>query len=415
MPVMPIPDDWDGVSWCCVPIDWPASAQWQAILLGFVTTPQTGRFWDERTGSIVAAQDIGREITARNLCLWGNNQMGCFESLVEELRAIRDVISVGMLANTCGCSGSFGADITPADPSTYTDNGANYPEPYSDRAAYLDAKCKIAELIRQRMISTLVLVRQLQPAGIAVAILAGILTAIIAFPVAYVATIAFAAAILDLTAISIGTFVLAIEEAIAYWEDTFDVCLIYDASSTTDAIDRIKDDIDAQAFTVDVLTKNAMKLLVTTDVLNWAFGPLPTTINPEALPVGDCSACTGPSDCGYNIVTGSGADYPGGVMDSAIDGSGFGTIQLEVTSDSCATQAVTLTLISISHPSITHINVQYVDALLGPVGNNYDVASLMAGITFNTVSWSNLGVDWFFARENAGGRSFQVDLTFAPV
>jgi len=66
MPQMPIPDDWDGVTWCCQVVEWPASQQWQAILVGFLSTPSRGRFWDGDTGIIVDVQEVGQQIIDRN-------------------------------------------------------------------------------------------------------------------------------------------------------------------------------------------------------------------------------------------------------------------------------------------------------------------------------------------------------------
>lgn len=65
-PLMPIPDDWNGEDWTCVFIDWPDSEEWLALLRGFVSTPQRGRFWDGRTGSILAALEVGQQIADRN-------------------------------------------------------------------------------------------------------------------------------------------------------------------------------------------------------------------------------------------------------------------------------------------------------------------------------------------------------------
>lgn len=64
-----IPDDWDGETWCRWSVCWPDSELWKGILLGFITTAQRGRFWDERTGSIKTIQDIGRQIFDNNFPL----------------------------------------------------------------------------------------------------------------------------------------------------------------------------------------------------------------------------------------------------------------------------------------------------------------------------------------------------------
>lgn len=63
---VPIPQDWDGETWKCVQVYWPDSPQWLAILAGLLSYPMLGRFWDERTGSILTVQITGKEIWERN-------------------------------------------------------------------------------------------------------------------------------------------------------------------------------------------------------------------------------------------------------------------------------------------------------------------------------------------------------------
>lgn len=65
----PIPDDWDGEDWCCFVVEWPNSQGWRAILRGALLLPTKGRFWDEDTGIVTDAQEVGREIEDRN-CLF---------------------------------------------------------------------------------------------------------------------------------------------------------------------------------------------------------------------------------------------------------------------------------------------------------------------------------------------------------
>lgn len=71
---IPIPNDWEGEDWQSYCIQWPNSESWLAIFRGFLSTPLRGRFWDERTGSIKSAQDIGWDIWLRN-----ENAPGCNE------------------------------------------------------------------------------------------------------------------------------------------------------------------------------------------------------------------------------------------------------------------------------------------------------------------------------------------------
>lgn len=52
-----IPDDWDGSTFECNKIQWPASPQWQAILMGQVTEPAWASYWDKTTGDVEEAQE----------------------------------------------------------------------------------------------------------------------------------------------------------------------------------------------------------------------------------------------------------------------------------------------------------------------------------------------------------------------
>lgn len=65
---VPIPAENDG-EWQCYQIYWPPGLDWLAILRGLITMPMRGRYWDERTGSILAAQSIAWEIFNRNIAL----------------------------------------------------------------------------------------------------------------------------------------------------------------------------------------------------------------------------------------------------------------------------------------------------------------------------------------------------------
>ena len=50
MPGAIVPDDWDGSSFNCQRIQWPASSQWLAILLGQVSEPTFLSYWDASSG-----------------------------------------------------------------------------------------------------------------------------------------------------------------------------------------------------------------------------------------------------------------------------------------------------------------------------------------------------------------------------
>lgn len=104
MPVMPIPDDWDGQTWDCILVEWPDSVAWRALLRGLVTTPARGRFWDGRTGTIKDAQDIGREIEERNPIV------SCQEivTVLQQIKASIDAIDV---SNTATATATANIDL----------------------------------------------------------------------------------------------------------------------------------------------------------------------------------------------------------------------------------------------------------------------------------------------------------------
>jgi len=62
-----IPDDWNGEDWQCVQVAWPNSPRWTSLLVGLLTSPTRGRWYDETTGNIRDAQQIGLEIFDRNI------------------------------------------------------------------------------------------------------------------------------------------------------------------------------------------------------------------------------------------------------------------------------------------------------------------------------------------------------------
>lgn len=65
---VPIPNDWTG-DWACYQVMWPRSDLWTSILTGLLSYPMRGRLWDERTGVITTAQQIGWEIWLKNEAL----------------------------------------------------------------------------------------------------------------------------------------------------------------------------------------------------------------------------------------------------------------------------------------------------------------------------------------------------------
>lgn len=61
-----IPDDWNGEDWQCIQVQWPLSDKWLAVLNGVLSIAARGRYWDEKSGVVTDAQEVGAEIWRRN-------------------------------------------------------------------------------------------------------------------------------------------------------------------------------------------------------------------------------------------------------------------------------------------------------------------------------------------------------------
>jgi hypothetical protein len=74
-----IPDDWDGVTWECISIQWPASEKWRVMLVSLMYLLTRGREWDKGSGTIRDAQAIAWQIFGANVPL---NQCGGLDETV---------------------------------------------------------------------------------------------------------------------------------------------------------------------------------------------------------------------------------------------------------------------------------------------------------------------------------------------
>lgn len=313
---MPIPDDWDGLDYCCTIIEWPNSPHWRAIFVGLLTQPTRGWFWDERTGSVIEAQAIGEQIELRNFS--EECTMGCLEDLTNVITQLGITISNTVLnAGGCGCSGTGGAGIYEQEQSTFTDTGDNFPDGYPDRGEYELAKCRLARYILDRWSADLSRIRTVNAAGQSAQALAAILAVLALTPIPFTQLTLLAAAILGLASLGIAVLVEAIDELIT-WINAVDICLLYSAADAGIAKQNILDNLDEQTFTQDTLAKNLFSYLVNFDAINIIFQDNPT-INVDSLPTADCSECATPA-CyqGYSISLGTGPSYPtnGGTFES---------------------------------------------------------------------------------------------------
>jgi len=299
MAVMPIPSDWDGESWCCYVVEWPDSASWQAILLGFLTTPQRGRFWDGRTGSITAAQAVGLQIFQRNFLDCEEVLMaGCLEDLATALNQI--ALSLQASAGGCGCQGSGGAGTFEAPASTFVDDGENFPAGYSDRQEYEAAKCDLTKYILDRLSQDMERLGTVNAAGQSAATLSQIiLFTVLLTPIPFDDLLVIVSIVLELFAIAASAVATAANELSDFFAN-LDICLLYGADDAEGAKQAILEAIDAfGGFTYATLTKSLASNLISFDGLNLLFDPAPPL---ENLPAGDCSSCACP---GITMVTGA--------------------------------------------------------------------------------------------------------------
>jgi len=146
MPGIPIPDDWDGETYSCWCIEWPASEQWRAILLGYMSSPKLGREWDETTGSILDVQAIGLEIWEKNRDLEAC-VVGCSDDFLAILNQIAVSISVSANATaSCGCVGGTKTPTTAGEETQPPPFGFQEPPSAVGTPEYDLRKCKLANL-----------------------------------------------------------------------------------------------------------------------------------------------------------------------------------------------------------------------------------------------------------------------------
>ncbi len=170
---LPIPDDWPpGQEWVCVEVQWPSSTTWIAILNGWLSQMARGRTWDEDSGSILAAMQIGKEIWSRNAPLtscgagtappapspdqelvyggaWfgeDDDEMGCNPCLRWN-EGVLEVLECGQWVAVPG--GGPAAAIETPDGGDVGD--PEIPQPGDDTEVDVDVKCRAAYAIAHAM------------------------------------------------------------------------------------------------------------------------------------------------------------------------------------------------------------------------------------------------------------------------
>jgi len=318
---LPIPNDWDNTSWCDYAICWPDSEMWGAILRGFITLPQRGWTWDERTGSVLDVQEIGRQITDINLDLRSCIMACDNQEIANALLAIAAALETNNTGQGSGTSGQSsgccedniisdgggiqiiieqpGSEVPTPGYGTQPPIGVprgTVPDGFANEAEYLTDKCEMANLIVSNWILTL---RELQGisffnAAAVVALIAASIVGVIVFPPSLLPIMAAAVIVM---AGSMQLLDLAADYIDANRGDF--VCAMYDSADTEGALALLADLIDvlisALAVTgpIGIAIKTILLLLVNTDTLNQLFKKVAHNVFPEA----DCSGCTSEIDC----------------------------------------------------------------------------------------------------------------------
>lgn len=321
---VPIPDDWDGLSFCRWDVCWPDSLKWKAILYGLLETPNQGRFWDFKTGNFLSLRAQFREAYDYNFNL-KEVIMSCGDSGIAE--AINNIAvaltlqanntaeqnqilnNISLNNNVCceqtiiNSGGFVSGNVTQGSGEQIPIYGSQppialepntFPSGFDSYAEYAADKCQQANLIVSGVIGTLRGLGALGTFnGVALAglIVASIITGVIFPPSA----IPIAAALIGILAVEV-TILAVVANEIEANRETW-VCAIYNSEGAEAALAVIADLIDGLIATLETSSwigfaiKQLLLLLFNSDTLNQAFSKVAHLVYPDA----DCSACL--DDC----------------------------------------------------------------------------------------------------------------------
>jgi len=318
---LPIPDDWDGTTYCDYAVCWPDSEKWRGILRGFITLPQRGWTWDERTGSVLDVQSIGRDITEFNIdlrgCLVACNDTGIADAL--------NAIAVALAANAgaqatatanCGDAGAVSVScggetvniinhIELPDGTTWPFYGTapvpelpptGFPTGYPDLPTFEADRCAKATKMADDWISSLNnlgttnWIAGVLGAAAIVAALVGLITV----PPAVIPLLLFA-----LTAnVGITAFLVQLANAL---EDNREevICILYTSDSAEQIVQNISELLSGLILIINPPAGIARAIaaialwLLNADTLVYLFSAQAISAYPSA----DCSACVVETEC----------------------------------------------------------------------------------------------------------------------
>ncbi len=312
---MPIPDDWDGESFCEFSVCWPNTPQWKNILRGLATNPSKGRFWDAETGGIIATQTAFEPAYKHNLDL-PEVIMSCANSeIADALNNIALALSspgptgtgIGRTFSSCcqdelvaGGGGVIGSTVQPVSEEEIPLQGSeqplevapdDFPDGYTSLEEYQADKCNLSNGIVDGVIATLRafgafgVFNFIALAGLVVASIAGA----IIFPPALIPTACVMLALL----LSGITLLTAAAEGIEANRDAW-VCALYEGDNVASIVGVIADLVDALIASIGatsvqgVAVKTILLVLFNTDTINQLMRKTSHIVY-EA--VTDCTAC----------------------------------------------------------------------------------------------------------------------------
>lgn len=310
---VPIPDDWDGTSYCCRLIQWPSSEQWTAILLGLITWPMRGRFWDERTGTVTVVQEIGQEIYQKNVLDGGGCAMACLEDLTAVLADLALAIQ-GMSGGICGCPATATGEYP--DPGTEIgDEGSEAPPGYEETPATNSEACNMSNWIWFGMHETIVKFRLYNIIGwvtFGVPALIGIIISLLTAGTTELFISIFAAQLGALSALAESLLSAGdsdLEEIQDWLEEEKEaiVCSLYVANNVAEAIANL--DALADAFPMDALQKAIFFAIANNYTLAGRFFPSDAALTAAAELEDkiDCADCGQYVDCPFEFQYGTGS------------------------------------------------------------------------------------------------------------
>lgn len=336
---MPIPEIIPSEEWCSFAICWPDTVAWRAILRGLLSTPQRGRFWDERTGNVREIQAMGREIFDENIDLRGCI-MACDGGTADALREIAASMRACCAADPGTSNGSGGAGATERPETTITEGDSSVdppPEGFDTWPEFYAYKCAVATWIWETLNNDLSLIGMM---NLVVLIASGVvihfapyLAAVVATPIPFDDIVAIA----TLIATVIGMSLSAIDElhsAFVAGREAI-ICAMYSAKSVSAAKFAFGEAWGAE---IDIETPvdevaHVLKLVAINLANNDAMNKLFERDEEIDYPVADCSFCPGP--CEDVLIYGELLDPETGEYASEPAGAyGYHYLQIQLMSES---------------------------------------------------------------------------------